>query len=71
MATYAQNLAEAERINSCGVGMYAIVPDPAVDLIIVKDPTADNNCGQTQVLKSYHGGQAEVGMSVEPDSLAN
>jgi hypothetical protein len=68
MATYSENLSEVQNLQTCGTGFVAFVPDPGVDTIVVKDPTADDECGTTQVFKSYHGGHAEVDLSDEPDS---
>lgn len=68
MASYAENLAEVQRLQGCGSGFVAFVPDSGVDEIVVKDPSPDDNCGTNQVFKSYHGGHAEVDLSSEPDS---
>jgi hypothetical protein len=68
MATYAQNLSEVQQLQGCGAGFVAFVPDPSSDVIVVKDPTPDDECGTTQVFKSYHGGHAVVDLSDEPDS---
>ena len=70
MATYAENLAEVERLHGCGSGFVAMVLDPAVDVITVKDPTADSECGPTQVFKDFHGGASEIALSDEPSSTA-
>lgn len=68
MATYAQNLAEVQNLQGCGSGFVAFVADPGSDVITVKDPTPDDNCGTNLVFKTYHGGHAEVDLSGEPDS---
>lgn len=68
MATYAQNLAEVQRLQTCGTGFVAFVADPGSDVITVKDGTVDDECGTALVFKTYHGGHAEIDLSDEPDS---
>ena len=67
--TYAQNLATAQTLQTCGAGFVAIVGDPDVDEILVKDGTVDDNCGTNLAWKPFPGSHAEVEVSGEPDSI--
>ena len=69
MASYAQNLAEVQTLQTCGTGWVAFVPDPGVDTVVVKDPTPDHMCGPNLVFKPFHGGHAEIDLSAD-DSIA-